>query len=72
MFVVDVRQAGDGQLEIAVNKGSVRNQVSQVSPGIYQVSFIPQDAHPHTVDIHFNKVPIQGKTFIYHLFIRYI
>ena len=58
---VDISQAGEGQLEIMVNRGQVPNSVRQVSKGVYQVSFVPRDIHPHLVDIKFNGEPLPSK-----------
>jgi len=54
MLTVDVSQAGEGQLEIMVNRGTVPNTARMVSKGLFNVSFIPRDARPHEVDIRFN------------------
>jgi len=55
---VDVSQAGEGQLEIMVNRGMVKNSVRSLGKGIFTVSFVPRDARPHLVDISFNGEPI--------------
>ena len=57
-FVVDVSAAGEGQLEIMVNRGMVPNTVRMLRTGVFQVSFVPRDARPHTVDITFNGEPL--------------
>jgi len=57
---VDVNEAGEGQLEITVNKGSVPNSVRMLSTGVFQVSFVPREAKPHSVDIRFNSAPLPG------------
>ena len=54
LLTVDVTQAGEGQLEIMVNRGQVPNSVKMLRKGIFLVSFVPRDARPHTVDIKFN------------------
>jgi filamin len=53
-FQVDASQAGEGQLEIAVNDGDVPNQVQVQGNGRCQVSFKPDVCAPHVVDIKFN------------------
>ena len=53
-FQVDASQAGEGQLEIAVNDGDVPNQVQVQGNGRCQVSFKAENANPHVVDIKFN------------------
>ena len=49
-----MNNAGEGQLEIMINKGSVPNSVRMIRKGVYQVSFVPRGPQPHTVDIKFN------------------
>ena len=56
--VVDVSQAGEGQLEIMVNRGMVKNSVRALGKGLFTVSFVPREARPHHVDILFNGEPI--------------
>ena len=55
---VDVSQAGEGQLEIMVNRGMVKNSVRSLGKGLFTVSFVPRDTRPHLVDISFNGEPI--------------
>ena len=62
--IVDVSQAGEGQLEIMVNRGMVKNSVRSLGKGLFTVSFIPKDARPHFVDILFNGEPIP-RAFVY-------
>ena len=57
---VDVNNAGEGQLEIMINKGTVPNSVRMLSTGVFQVSFVPKEPKPHTVDIKFNSTPLPG------------
>lgn len=62
MFVsVDVSQAGEGQLEIMINRGTVPNNARQVSKGLFSVSFIPREVRPHDIDIRFNGEPLPRK-----------
>jgi len=56
--VVDVNRAGEGELEIMVNKGTVANSVRMMSTGVFQVSFVPKEPKPHSVDIKFNSTPL--------------
>ena len=51
---VDVTQAGEGQLEIMVNRGAVPNTVKMLRKGVFLVAFVPMDTQPHVVDIKFN------------------
>ena len=52
---VDVRNAGEGQLEIMVNSGNLPNTVESDEVGVYKISFVPETAGTQTVDIMFNK-----------------
>ena len=51
---VDVTQAGEGQLEIMVNRGAVPNTVKMLRKGVFLVTFIPREPRNHMVDIKFN------------------
>jgi len=51
---VDVSRAGEGQLEITVDHGSVPNTVRPVDKGQFVVTFTPREARPHVVQITFN------------------
>ena len=53
-YTVDVRQAGEGQLEIMVNNGNLPNTVESDVTGVYKLSFVPEEAGKQTVDIIFN------------------
>lgn len=57
-FVVDVSRAGEGQLEIMVNRGSVPNNVRMVNKTLFTVSFVPREPIPHIVEVKFNGEPI--------------
>ena len=61
MCEVDVNDAGEGELEIMINKGTVPNSVRMMSTGVFQVSFVPREPKPHTVDIKFNSTPLPGR-----------
>jgi len=63
-FSIDVSQAGEGQLEIMINKGTVPNQARMVSKGLFSVSFIPREARPHEIDIRFNGEPLPQGTIV--------
>ena len=51
---VDVTQAGEGQLEIMVDGGTIPNHVSMIRKGVFKVDFVPKEARAHKVDIRFN------------------
>jgi filamin len=40
-FTIDATSAGEGQLEIAINEGLIKNHVKQIKPGHFGVAFIP-------------------------------
>lgn len=62
-FSVDASEAGEGQLEIAVNEGEIPNQVQVLDNGKCIVNFTPEDAVQHTVDIKFNGHNVNGCPF---------
>lgn len=63
-FSVDASEAGEGQLEIAVNEGEIPNQVQVLNNGKCIVSFVPEESVPHMVDIKFNGHNVNGCPFI--------
>ncbi|XP_014219845.1 filamin-A isoform X2 [Copidosoma floridanum] len=63
-FRVDASAAGEGQLEISINNGEVPNHVQVVGGGRCLVSFTPEAAKPHYIDIKFNGEPVPGCPFV--------
>lgn len=63
-FRVDASAAGEGQLEISINDGEVPNHVQVVGGGRCLVSFTPEQAKPHLIDIKFNGETVRGCPFI--------
>ncbi|XP_005177800.1 filamin-C isoform X2 [Musca domestica] len=63
-FRVDASAAGEGQLEISINEGEVPNHVQVVGGGRCLVSFTPEQAKPHLIDIKFNGETVRGCPFI--------
>lgn len=63
-FGVDASEAGEGQLEIAVNEGEIPNQVQVLDNGKCIVNFVPEEAVPHVVDIKFNGHNVIGCPFV--------
>ncbi|XP_051156361.1 filamin-A [Leptopilina boulardi] len=63
-FRVDASAAGEGQLEISINEGEVPNHVQVVGGGRCLVSFTPDVAKPHYIDIKFNGEAVPGCPFI--------
>lgn len=62
--LVDASAAGEGQLEISINEGEVPNHVQVVGGGRCLVSFTPEIAKPHYIDIKFNGETVEGCPFI--------
>lgn len=63
-FGVDASEAGEGQLEIAVNEGEIPNQVQVLDNGKCIVNFVPEEPVPHIVDIKFNGHNVNGCPFM--------
>lgn len=63
-FTVDASAAGEGQLEISINEGEVPNHVQVVGGGRCLVSFTPEQAKPHYIDIKFNGETVNGCPFV--------
>ncbi|GAB0098238.1 filamin-C isoform X1 [Sergentomyia squamirostris] len=63
-FRVDASAAGEGQLEISINEGEVPNHVQVVGGGRCLVSFTPEQAKTHFIDIKFNGETVRGCPFI--------
>jgi filamin len=59
-FTIDASAAGEGQLEIAINDGLIKNTVKQIKPGHYLVSFVPLKAEPYVIDVKFNSETVPG------------
>nr|XP_022900864.1 filamin-B [Onthophagus taurus] len=64
LISVDASQAGEGQLEISINEGEVPNHVQVVGGGRCLVSFTPDHAKPHLIDIKFNGETVRGCPFV--------
>lgn len=63
-MTVDVRKAGEGQLEIMVNNGTLPNTVESDETGVYRMSFVPEEAGEQKVEIIFNKEHHPGEIFV--------
>lgn len=61
---MDASAAGEGQLEISINEGEVPNHVQVVGGGRCLVSFTPDIAKPHYIDIKFNGEAVPGCPFV--------
>lgn len=64
---VDVTRAGEGQLEIMVNDGNLRNSVDMERTGVYRITFTPQEAGRQYVNINFNSEGVPGR----HMFFNF-
>lgn len=64
VVAVDASAAGEGQLEISINEGEVPNHVQVVGGGRCLVSFTPEQAKPHYIDIKFNGETVNGCPFV--------
>ncbi|XP_059143816.1 filamin-B-like, partial [Physella acuta] len=53
-FTIDVGDAGEGQLQIMVNKGNIPNEVEPEMVGKYLIKFIPTEPGEQVVEILFN------------------
>ncbi|KAK0093329.1 hypothetical protein PV326_013803, partial [Microctonus aethiopoides] len=60
----DASAAGEGQLEISINEGEVPNHVQVVGGGRCLVSFTPDIAKSHYIDIKFNGEAVPGCPFV--------
>lgn len=57
---MDASQAGEGQLEISINDGEVPNHVQVLGGGKCLVSFTPEIAKAHSIEIKFNGETVPG------------
>lgn len=64
IILVDASAAGEGQLEISINEGEVPNHVQVVGGGRCLVSFTPEQAKSHYIDIKFNGETVSGCPFV--------
>ena len=67
-MTVDVREAGEGKLEISIKNPSgqmIGNKVSSVTrtPGLYQVTCVPLVSGAHNVNVMFNGEHADGEKF---------
>jgi filamin len=59
-FTIDATNGGEGQLEISINDGLVKNNVKQIKPGFYAVNFLPTKQDYYAVDVKFNGELVPG------------
>lgn len=62
--LVDVSHAGDGQLEVLVENGSIPCNIVQTSNGHFSVTFVPREAKVHQIVVKFNGQQVKGEHFL--------
>ena len=60
-FRVDASKAGEGQLEISINDGDVPNQVQVLGGGECLVTYTPEQAITHEIEVTFNDEQVTGR-----------
>ena len=63
-FSVDASKAGEGQLEISINDGDVPNAVQVLGGGKCLVTFTPEQAITHEIEVTFNNDQVPGSPFL--------
>ena len=58
---MDASKAGEGQLEISINDGDVPNAVQVLGGGKCLVTFTPEQALTHEIEVTFNGEQVSGK-----------
>ncbi len=59
--LVDASKAGEGQLEISINDGDVPNAVQVLGGGKCLVTYTPEQAITHEIEVTFNGEQVKGK-----------
>ena len=59
-FRVDASRAGEGQLEISINDGDVPNAVQVLGGGKCLVTYTPEEALTHEIEVTFNDEQVSG------------
>ena len=76
IFVVDVTNAGQGDLEIAIgcDGHNIENEARQVAPGIFEINYTPISGGAHQASVKFNKQHVTGNhvTLVYHVAGNYV
>lgn len=64
-FSVDAAHAGEGTLELVVSTAhtTIKAEVVACARGLYDVTFVPQTAEDHFVNITFNEMSVNGSPF---------
>ncbi len=61
---VDVNDAGEGNMEIAITSAggrNIQNHVRQIGPGQFEVSYTPMEEGPHSASVTFNGEHVIGE-----------
>ena len=61
---MDASKAGEGQLEISINDGDVPNAVQVLGGGKCLVTFTPEQAITHEIEVTFNNDQVPGSPFL--------
>ena len=61
IFRVDASRAGEGQLEISINDGDVPNAVQVLGGGKCLVTYTPEEAITHEIEVTFNDEQVPGE-----------
>ena len=68
VFQVEVKEAGEGTLEISISGPSgqnIPNNVVSLGPAQFEVSYVPTESGPHRAKITFNKENVLGAFTLY-------
>ena len=57
---VSLSRAGEGQLEISINDGDVPNAVQVLGGGKCLVTYTPEEAITHEIEVTFNDEQVSG------------
>ena len=63
LLIVDVLNAGDGNLEIKVNDGMIPCSVANLGNRKYRATFTPREAKQHFIQMTFNSQNVIGRKF---------
>ena len=63
IFIVESCRAGEGQLEISINDGDVPNAVQVLGGGKCLVTYTPEEAITHEIEVTFNDEQVSGTFF---------
>lgn len=67
-FTIDVKNAGDGTLEISIcgpSGQNLSNNVTAQGPGLFLVNYVPVESGQHRASVTFNKENIRGNPFMF-------